>query len=120
MARSGTSPVIAQTQTRLETPGSATHAERADTFPVIAQTPSHPVVVVVAATVELASGVAATTTGPVTAQTTMEVVVVARGASDATAAATWDTSPWLAPTLMEKPKPKQPNTLLLVWGTCSI
>jgi len=34
------------------------------------------------------------------------VVVAARGASDATAAATWDTLPWLAPTPTERPKHK--------------
>lgn len=113
--------MTAQRQSPAETPGSAIPAERVDTSHGIAQTPSRPVVaaVVVVETVALASGVAVLTIGLVTAQTTREAVVVvaaaARGASDATAAATWDTSPWLARPLTEKPKHKRP-ILLLVWA----
>lgn len=111
--------MTAQRQNPAETPGNAIPAERADTSLVIAPTPSHPVVVAAAAvvvvvveTVDLASDVAAKTIGLVTAQTTREartavVAAAARGASDATAAATWDTSRWRAPALTEKPKPKR-------------
>lgn len=89
-----TFPVTAQRLMQVEILGSATHAERVDTSLVTALMVS-PVVaaaaVAAAATVEHASGVAALITGPATAPTAQEVKVVARGASDVTAVAIWDT-----------------------------